>query len=254
MIKSIVVLIGSIGIVVCTAGAAGAAEIKVLAAGALRVAMAQLLPDFQKASGHTVTIGYGPAGAVMGRVEKGEAADVVITGRAQLATLETQGKVAPGSRVNIAGVGMGVAVRKGAQKPDIGSLDAFKRALLAAKSVGHVNPAAGSSSGIFTASLLVKIGVAETLKPKIRMGTFEELEHLVEKGEVEIQIGQSTELVSAQPFDYVGPLPAEIQNITQYAAGIVTSGKIPDAAKAFITFISTPAAVGVFKAKGYEPG
>jgi molybdate transport system substrate-binding protein len=254
MFKPIAAIIGSLCVLSCTAGIASAAEIKVVAAGALRAAFAQLIPDFQKSTGHTVTITYGPAGAVAGRVEKGEAADVVITGREQLATLEARGKVAPGSRVNIAGVGMGVAVRKGAPKPDIGSLDAFKRSLLAAKSVGHVNPATGSSSGIFTASLLEKIGLAQTLRPKTRLGTFEELEHAVEKGEVEIQIGQATELVSAPALEYAGPLPAEIQNITQYAAGVVSYGKIPDAAKAFINFISTPAAVGVFKAKGYEPG
>jgi len=131
MFKPIAAIVGSLCVLSCTVGIASAAEIKVIAAGALRVAMGQLLPEFQKSSGHTVTISYGPAGAVMGRVEKGEPADVVITGRAQLATLETQGTVTPGSRVNVAGVGMGVAVRKGAPKPDIGSLDAFKRALLA---------------------------------------------------------------------------------------------------------------------------
>jgi len=92
------------------------------------------------------------------------------------------------------------------------------------------------------------------LKPKLRLGTFEEIEHAVEKGEVEIQIGQSTELVSAPALEYVGPLPGEIANITQYAAGAVSAGKIPDAAKAFISFISTPAAVLLFKGKGYEPG
>jgi len=159
MFKPVVALVGSLGVLVCTAGAASAAEIKVLAAGAVRAAMLQLIPDFQKSTGHSVTIGYGPAGAIAGRVEKGEAADVVITGRQQLATLESQGKVASGSRVNIAGVGIGVAVRKGAPKPDIGSLDAFKRALLAAKSIGHVDPSTGSSSGIFTASLLEKIAL-----------------------------------------------------------------------------------------------
>ena len=254
MFKPIAAIIGSLCVLSCAAEIASAAEIKVLAAGALRVAMLQLVPEFQKSTGHTVTIGYGPAGAIAGRVEKGEPADVVIVGRQQLAALENQGNVLPGSRVNIAGVGIGVAVRKGASKPDIGSLDAFKRTLSAAKSIGHVNPSTGSSSGIFTASMLEKIGVAQALKPKIRLGTFEEIEHLVEKGEVEIQIGQSTELVSAPALEYVGPLPGEIQNITQYAAGVVSTGRMPEAAKALIDFISTPAAVGLFKAKGYEPG
>jgi molybdate transport system substrate-binding protein len=252
MFKLIAAIIGSL--CVLTAGSANAAEIKVLAAGAVRLAMQQLIPDFQKATGHTVTIAYGPAGAIEGRVDKGEASDVVITERERLAALESRGKVAGGSRVNVAGVGIGVAVRKGAPKPDIGSLDNFKRVLLAAKSVGHVNPAVGSSSGIFTASMLEKIGVAQAIKAKTRLGTFEELEHLVEKGEVEIQIGQSTELVGAHALDYVGPLPSDIANVTRYAAGVVAAGKIQDAAKAFINFITTPAAVSLFKAKGYEPG
>ena len=123
------------------AATANAAEIRVLSAGSLKLALDQLLPNFQKSSGDTVTIDYGTAGAIAGRIQKGELADVAIVSRSQLEMLEGQGKVAQGSRVNIASVGVGVAVRKGAPKPDLSSVEAFKRALISARSVGYVNPA-----------------------------------------------------------------------------------------------------------------
>ena len=113
------------------AGTADAAEIRVLASGSLKAALPQLVRDFQKSSGDTATIKYGPAGAIAGRIEKDEAADVVIVSRSQLEKLASNGKVVPGSLVNIAGIALGVAVRKGAPKPDLSNVEAFKRALLA---------------------------------------------------------------------------------------------------------------------------
>jgi molybdate transport system substrate-binding protein len=115
---------------------ASAAEIKVLCAGSLKLAMTQLLPDFQKSSGNAVTIDYGTTGAFVSRIQKGELADVAIMSMSQLELLESEGKIAPDSRVNIAGVGVGVAVRQGAPKPDISSVEAFKRALFSARSIG----------------------------------------------------------------------------------------------------------------------
>jgi molybdate transport system substrate-binding protein len=241
-----------------TAATASAAEIKVLSAGSLKLAMTRLLPDFQKSSSNTVTIDYGPAGAIVSRIQKGELADVAIVSRSQLEVLESQGKVAQGSRVDIAGVGVGVAVRKGASKPDISSVEAFKRALFSARSIGYVNPALGSSSGIYVAGLLERLGIAQDLKSKIKLvtlaGDIEDVFQGVAKGEIDMQIGQMSEIVISPGVDLVGPLPTEIQNVTLLAAGIVTTSKTPEAANALIKFISSPAAVVVLKAKGFEPG
>jgi len=148
-------------------GAADAADIRVLSSGSLKAGLSQLLPAFQKSSGNVATIEYGPAGAIVDRVQKDDAADVVIVSRSQIQKLEGTGKVVQGSLVNIAGIALGVAVRKGAPKPDISNVEAFKRALLSARSIGYRDPATGSTSGIYTANLLERLGIAEDLKAKI---------------------------------------------------------------------------------------
>lgn len=148
-------------------GRADAAEIKVLASGSLKGALSQLVPDFQKASGHRATIEYGPAGAIVGRIQQDDAADVVIVSRSQIEKLASNGRVLQGSLVNVAGIALGVAVRKGAPRPDISSVEAFKRALLSARSIGYRDPATGSTSGTYAASLLERLGMTEDLKPKL---------------------------------------------------------------------------------------
>jgi molybdate transport system substrate-binding protein len=239
-------------------GTADAAEIRVLSSGSMKAALSQLLPDFEKSSGDTATIEYGPAGAIVGRVQKDDAADVVIVSRSQLQKLEGNGKVVQGSLVNIAGIALGVAVRKGAPKPDIGNVEAFKRALLSARSIGYRDPTTGSTSGIYTASLLERLGIAQDLKPKLNLdrseGDVPENVFLgVANGDVEMQIGQITEIVIAPGVDLAGPLPPEIQNTTVMAAGITTTSKAPDAAKALVSFISSPSAAAVLKASGFQP-
>jgi molybdate transport system substrate-binding protein len=241
-----------------TDGHADAAEIRILSSGSLKAALSQLLPDFQKSSGNAATIEYGPAGALAGRIDKGDAADVAIVSRSQLQKLESNGKVVQGSLVNIAGISLGVAVRKGAPKPDISNVEAFKRALLSARSVGYRDPTTGSTSGIYTAGLLERLGLAQDLKPKLVLdrseGDAPENVFLgVARGEIEMQIGQITEIAIAPGVDLAGPLPSEIQNTTLMAAGIVTTSKAPDAARAFIGFISSPSAVAVLKASGFQP-
>jgi molybdate transport system substrate-binding protein len=241
-----------------TGGAADAAEIRVLSSGSMKAALSRLLPDFQKSSGIAATIEYGPAGAIVGRIAKDDAADVVIVSRAQLQKLEGGGKVVQGSLVNIAGIALGVAVRKGAAKPDIGNVEAFKRALLSARSIGYRDPITGSTSGIYAAGLLERLGIAQELKPKLHLdrseGDVPENVFLgVARGEVEMQIGQITEIVISPGVDLAGPLPNEIQNTTLMAAGIVTTSKAPDAAGAFIGFISSPAVAAVLKATGFQP-
>jgi molybdate transport system substrate-binding protein len=239
-------------------GTADAAEIRVLSSGSLKAALSQLLPDFEKSSGNTATIEYGPAGAITDRIAKDDAADVVIVSRAQLQKLESNGKVVQGSLVNIAGIALGVAIRKGAPKPDISNVEAFKRALLAAWSIGYRDPTTGSTSGIYTAGMLERLGIAQDLKPKLRLDRSEgdvpeNVFRAVAKGEIEMQIGQITEIVIAPGVDLAGPLPGEIQNTTLMAAGIITTSKAPGAAKALISFLSSPSAAAVLKATGFQP-
>jgi molybdate transport system substrate-binding protein len=241
-----------------TGGTADAAEIRVLSSGSLKAALSQLLPDFQKSSGDTATIEYGPAGAIVGRVQNGEATDVVIVSRSQLQKLESNGKVVQGSLIDIAGIALGLAVRKGAPKPDISNVEAFKRALLSARSIGYRDPSTGSTSGVYTAGLLERLGIAQDLKPKLNLdrseGDVPENVFLgVAKGEIEMQIGQITEIVISPGVDLAGPLPSEIQNTTLMAAGIITTSKAPDAAKALVSFISSPSAAAVLKARGFQP-
>ena len=250
-----------IALVVNSMGAettANGAEIKVLSAGSLKLAMDQLLPDFQKSSGNAVTIDYSTTGDFVSRIQKGELADVAIMVTSQLELLESQGKVAPGSRVNIAGVGVGVAVRQGAPKPDISSVGAFKRALFAARSIGYPDPAIGSSSGIYVAGMLERLGIAQDLKSKIKLLSLvtepEDVFQRVARGEIDMQIGSMSEIVISPSVDLVGPLPAELQNVTLFAAGTVATSKAPEAANAFVKFIASPAAAVVLKAKGFEPG
>src|SRR4051812_7317485 len=236
-----------------TAGStARAAEIKLLCAVALQPAMIALIPEFEKSSGHKVTIAYGTAGAVANRVQKGEAADIVISAGPVIDQLQAQGKVVADSRVTIAKVGVGVFVRKGAAKPDISSADAFKGSMLAARSIAYPDPAGGGASGIYVASLLERLGIAAEMKPKTKLSTLETLYASVASEEVEIGFNQVSEILAQPTVELAGPLPSAIQNYTQFAPGIVTGSSQADAARPLVTFLSSPAAQTVLKAKGFE--
>src|SRR3954452_4979568 len=227
-----------------TAGStATAAEIKLLCAVALQPAMVALIPDFEKSSGHKVTIVYGTAGAVVDRVQKGEAADTVISSVPLIDQLQAQGKVVAGSRVNIAKVGVGVFVRKGTAKPDISSADAFKRSMLAAKSIAYPDPAGGGASGIYVASLLERLGIAVEMKSKTKLlPPSEVLYASVASGDVEIGFNQISEILAQPTVELAGPMPPAIQNHTRFAPGVVIGRGPADAAKALVTFLSAPAA------------
>ena len=167
--------------------------------------------------------------------------------------LQAQGKVVAGDRVIIAKVGVGAFVRKGAAKPDISSADAFKRSMLAARSIAYPDPAGGGASGIYVASLLERLGIAVEMKPKTKLfPPTEVLYASVASGEVEIGFNQISEILAQPTIELAGPLPSAIQNYTQFAPGIVSGSSQPDAARALVTFLSSPAAQTVLKAKGFE--
>ena len=232
---------------------AAAAEIKVLTAGAFKQVLLALVPDFEKTTGHKVTVENDTVGALSKRIEGGEAFDLAVLTPAAVNELSVKGKFVAGSRQGLARVGVGVVVKEGAPKPDIGSVEAFKQALRAAKSVAYIDPAAGGSSGIYVAGLLDKLGLAAEVKPKAKLIHGGAVAEHIARGEAELGIHQISEILPVKGITLVGPLPAEIQNYTVYAAGLGANGKETEAARALLKTLSGSAAAAVLKAKGMEP-
>src|SRR5688572_28435355 len=194
------------------------AEIRILYPTALAPVFRELLPQFERSSGHKVIAQFGPAGAIADRVRKGEAADVAIVTRSQSAALQTEGKIAVGSGVGLAKVGIGLYVAKGGPKPDIASVDSFKRALLAANTIALIDPSTGGASGIYLMALFERLGLASEIRPKLRLfPSGSAIFFAVAKNEVEIGFGQVSEILSHPTVDLIGPLPGEIQNYTHFA-------------------------------------
>lgn len=233
---------------------ASAAEIKILSGSAIESAMTELISKFERSSGHKVTFDFnGTIGGMTDRIAKGEPADVAIVSAPQIEMLLKQGKVVSDSRIDIAKVGVGLFVRKGAPKPDISSVETFKRTMLAAKSIGWNDPAAGAPVSIYMIGMLERLGIGEDMKSKTtafkeRSERFE----AVARGDVEIGFNQISEILAAPGVELVGPLPAAIQNYTLLAAGIVASSKAPEAGRALLRFIASPDAQAIWKAKGFE--
>jgi molybdate transport system substrate-binding protein len=231
---------------------ASAAEIKLLSAGAMRAVVMELLPEFEKQTGHKVTIDRGTAGQLAKRIGEGEAFDVAIITPAVVDDLATKGKIAAGSRIDLAKVGMGLAVKEGAALPDIKTVDGFKRTLLAAKSVGYIDPKAGGSSGIYFDKLLDRLGIGDQIRPKAKLKQGGYVAEFVANGEAEIAVHQISEIVPVKGVMLAGPLPAEVQNFTTYSAGLGAAAKDVAAAKALIQFLAGPASGAILKAKGME--
>jgi molybdate transport system substrate-binding protein len=232
-----------------------AADVKVLTAGAFKQIALAVVPAFEKETGHKVAVDNDTVGALRKRIEGGEAFDVVVLTPAAIDELAKEGKIAAGSKTPLARVGVGVMVKAGAPAPDIATVEAFKRALLAAKSVAYIDPASGGSSGIYVAKLLEQLGIADKVKPKAKLKQGGHVADLVKSGEAEIGIHQISEIVPVKEVTLVGPLPAEIQNYTTYAAGLGANAKEGEAAKALLKALSGPAAAAVLKDKGMErPG
>jgi molybdate transport system substrate-binding protein len=231
---------------------APAADIKVLTAGAFRGVLAELLPQFETDTGHKVLLDNATAGTLAKRIEGGEAFDVAVITPKVIVDLTEKGKIAPGTRVDVAKVGIGVAVKESAPRPDIASVEAFKRTLLAARSVAYIDPKAGGSSGIYFDGLLDRLGIAGEIRPKARLKQGGYVAELVASGEAELAVHQISEIVPVKGVVLVGPLPAEIQNFTTYTAAIGADAKDAAAAKVLIQHIAGPAAARVLKAKGMD--
>ncbi len=233
---------------------ARAADISFLCAIAMQSAMQELLPEFQKASGHTVKVSYANIGVITQRLQNGDEADLAIVGPPQWNSLQKDGKVSGDTRDVIGKVGIGISVRKGAVRPDIGSVEAFKRALLNASSIAIGDPNQGSPAGVYTIALLDRLGIGGEIKSKLQLvppGSGNVVAEAVVRG-AEIGIDQMTLIMSSPDVDLVGPLPADIQNFTTFRAALPTSARQPAAANALIAFLASPQAVSVFRSKGFD--
>jgi molybdate transport system substrate-binding protein len=232
-------------------GAANAAEIRVIGSPGFREAYNLLVPQFEKATGHHVRTVWDGVNNVATRVAAGETAEIVILPVAQIEELTQKGKLASGSRVDVAKSGIGVAVKAGAPKPDLSSGEALKNALLKAKSIAYST----GPSGVHMAHLLQQWGIAEAVKARIVIAPSDTpVGEIVARGDAEIGFQQVSELIRIKGIDYLGPLPGDVQEVTVFAAALHTSAATPDAAKALVKFLSVPAAAATIRKTGMEPG
>ena len=234
-------------------GTAQAAEVHVMISGGLSAAYNALVPEFEKATGNKVVTAYGPSmgttvNAIPMRLDRGEPADVLILVGYALDDLIKKGKAV--SRVDLVNSKIGVAVKAGAPKPDISSADAVKRALLAAKSVAYSD----SASGVYISTEMFKnLGIADEMKDKAKKIPATPVAEIVARGEAEIGMQQVSELKPISGIDIVGPLPDSLQKVTVFSAGIATASKEPEAGKALIKFLASPAARETIVNSGLEP-
>jgi len=230
---------------------ANTTEVEVMTSNALRTVLGELGPAFERAHGHKISASYDPAQRMLKRIAAGERADLAISGAPAIDQLTNQGMIAAGSRRTLARFGIGIAVRAGAPKPDISSVEAFKRALLDAPSVAYTVEGA---SGIHFAKLIERLGIAEQINAKARRRLGGLIGELVASGEAELAVQQIPELMAVPGIELVGALPQALQSESVLAAGVFAASKQPQAAQALIEFLATPDSVRVFKAKGFEPG
>jgi len=225
---------------------AKAAEIKLMCSGAMRPALEELAPQFERASGHKLAISYASTGAIRERALAGDAGDLVIFAGAAVEDVIRAGKLA--GKVDLVRSAVGVGVRAGSLRPDLSSAEAFKRTLLAAKSFARSE----GPSGVYIAGLLERMGIAEEMKPKTVVVRGRLVGDALVKGEAEIGVQQVSELKSVPGVD-VRPMPAEIAHVTVFSAGLSAQAKDSEPVQALLKFLTSPAAAPVIKAKGLDP-
>ena len=237
------------------AGPAWAGEVVVFCPGAVQSVVRDLVKDYEKTSGNTVKYEFGTAGAVAKRVAEGAPGDVVIATDTGLAALAKQGKVDGASIRDLGSMGVGVAVRHGAAKPDIHDVESFKKAMLSAKSVMYADPAKGGQSGIHIAKVFAEIGIDQAIAPHLQLrdrgpdGLKE-----VAKGDIEIGLGQISEILANKDVDLVGPFPAAIQGAVTFSAAVHAQAKDKKGAEELIKALTAPVAKEKFKAVGFTVG
>jgi molybdate transport system substrate-binding protein len=235
--------------------AAEAAEIKAYVSIALKSSMDELVPAYERATGNKVQLEIATVAALKKRLDDGEAFDVAVLTPAAISELVQAGKIDAATNAAVARAGLGVGIRKGGRKPDISTVNAFKDALLAAKSIGYTDPALGGASGVYTAKMIESLKLKDELKDKTVLAKGSPgLAEAFARGEIELGLTQISELLPMKDVEVVGPYPADLQNYTVFAGAIASASKEKEAAAAFLKRLASPEAAAVYKAKGLEPG
>ena len=234
------------------AGRAGAAELKVLSTIALGEAWHELQPKFEATTGHKLTLVLGTSGGVNKRVAEGETGDVIVSTSGGIEALAKAGKVTTGTSAPVAWSQVGLAVLRGAPRPDISTPEALKQTLLAAKAVAYSDPAGGGASGIHLAKVLDRLGIAPQVNARAKLGRAVPNAAAVVKGEADIAVQQIPELLAVPGVEVIGPLPGDLANTTTFSAAVLATTGDPVAAKALVDFLRSPETSAALKAKGFE--
>jgi molybdate transport system substrate-binding protein len=254
MTRTISCVAAAATLLLAQASVASAAEIKVFSTVGVKAVMEELVPKFEKETGNKLNITWSTAALLTKRVQNGEMADAMILIKGNIDSLLKDGKVAPGSDALFAKSIFAVGVKAGAPKPDISTIDALKSTLLASKGVSYSDPATGGASGVYIVKQFERMGITEQMRPKSKFppsGGFSGT--LLVSGEADIAIQSKPELLSVPGVDVVGPLPGDMAFTVVYSAGVGSGATQPEAAKAWVKFLTSPEAQAVFKAKGYDP-
>lgn len=246
------ILLGT-GLIGLAMGAAQAAELKVLTAGAFKPVVSAMAPDFERQTGHKLIIDNDTAGALTRRIEGGEPFDIVFLPPAAVATLTQSNRVTAQPQAPVARVAIGVAVKDGAAAPDIATSEAFRSALLNARRIAVIDPKAGGSSGIYLAELFKKWSIDTVLQPKLVLVPGGLVAQRVVNDEADLAIHQISEILAVPGARLVGPLPTEIQNYTVYAGALSQISQNRDAGAALLAFMKGREAHAVMREKGMEP-
>lgn len=231
------------------APAAEAAEITVMSSVAIKDAYLELAPAFEKSTGHKVKTLWVPTVEMMTRLKTDEQVDLVLMSASGIEELTRLGKLVAGTRTDVVKSGIGVAVRKGAPRPDISSSAALKATLLAAPSISYST----GPSGVYLVGLFERMGIAEAIKPKIKQVQGVPVAELVARGEVAIGFQQISEILPVAGAELAGPLPADVQSITTFAAALRPGAPAAEAAQAWVKFLTAPSAAAVIRKHGLEP-
>lgn len=235
-----------------SAFAAQADEMRILSAASMQTVLKEVVPQFERDTGHKLAIRYSTMGAITDRVMGGEQADLVISSGASIATLVKAGRIDPASEVRVARTAVGMVVSAATPKPTVESVEDFRRALLDAKTVVYANPAGGGAAGIHIARVIAKLGIAEQIQPKLKLGAGGDVAELtVSLGEGALGLTQVTEIVGKPGMQFI-PVPEELQNYTGFVAGIPAGAKPSQVAVEFVRFLGTPAVAAVMKTNGME--
>ena len=229
---------------------ATAAQLNLLASTAVQTVLEEVLAQHERASGDKIAVTIASTAAIMARLKAGETPDMVVVTREGIETLIQEGKVVADSRAELASAGLGIAVKRGAPKPDISTVDALKRTLLATKSVTYT---ASGASGQYFAKLLERLGIAEEMKPKSNILKSGLAGDVVARGESELAVQMMSEILAVPAAELVGPLPAEVQSTMMFTAGTLAVSARGSEARALVNYLRNPAVGAVFKAKGLDP-